>query len=74
MNNDLNKGGHLSSQPMGALFNLVEEDPTTGKENVVNIPVREDNPYKADLDRLASLLQDYRPELGGFWQEHVHLP
>ncbi len=63
MNNDLNKGGHLSSQPMGALFNLVEEDPATGKENVVNIPVREDNPYKADLDRLASLLQDYRPEL-----------
>lgn len=63
MNNDLNKGGHLSSQPMGALFNLVEEDPTTGKENVVNIPVREDNPYKADLDRLAAVLQDYRPEL-----------
>jgi len=63
MNNDLNKGGHLSSQPMGALFNLVEEDPATGKENVVNIPVREDNPYKADLDRLTSLLQDYRPEL-----------
>ncbi|HNS06032.1 MAG TPA: hypothetical protein PKH53_08515, partial [Candidatus Saccharicenans sp.] len=63
MNNDLNKGGHLSSQPMGALFNLVEEDPTTVKENVVNIPVREDNPYKADLDRLGSLLQDYRPEL-----------
>ncbi|HPP24024.1 MAG TPA: hypothetical protein PK973_04520 [Candidatus Saccharicenans sp.] len=63
MNNDLNKGGHLSSQPMGALFNLVEEDPATGKENVVNIPVREDNPYKADLDRLAAVLQDYRPEL-----------
>jgi glycine/serine hydroxymethyltransferase len=63
MNNDLNKGGHLSSQPMGALFNLVEEDPATGKENVVNIPVREDNPYKADLDRLAAILQDYRPEL-----------
>lgn len=63
MNNDLNKGGHLSSQPMGALFNLVEEDPATGKENVINIPVRQDNPYKADLDRLAELLQKYRPEL-----------
>lgn len=63
MNNDLNKGGHLSSQPMGALFNLVEEDPATGKEKVVNIPVRQDNPYKADLDRLASMLKEYRPEL-----------
>lgn len=63
MNNDLNKGGHLSSQPMGALFNLVEEDPATGKENVVNIPVRPDNPYKADLDRLAELLKNCRPEL-----------
>lgn len=63
MNNDLGKGGHLSSQPMGALFNLVEEDPATGKENVVNIPVRQDNPYKADLDRLAELLKQHRPEL-----------
>ena len=63
MNNDLNKGGHLSSQPMGALFNLVEEDPATGKENVVNIPVRQDNPYKADLDQLAARLKEYRPEL-----------
>lgn len=63
MNNDLNKGGHLSSQPMGALFNLVEEDPATGKEKVVNIPVRQDNPYKADLDRLANMLKEYRPEL-----------
>ncbi|MDI6698233.1 MAG: hypothetical protein QME85_04785 [Candidatus Saccharicenans sp.] len=63
MNNDLNKGGHLSSQPMGALFNLVEEDPASGKENVVNIPVRQDNPYRADLDRLAELLKKHRPEL-----------
>jgi glycine/serine hydroxymethyltransferase len=63
MNNDLNKGGHLSSQPMGALFNLVEEDPATGKEKVVNIPVRQDNPYKPDLDRLALRLKEHRPEL-----------
>jgi glycine/serine hydroxymethyltransferase len=32
MNNALTKGGHLSSQPMGALFNFVAEDPETGKE------------------------------------------
>jgi len=63
MNNDLNKGGHLSSQPMGALFNLVEEDLSSGKEKVVNIPVRRDNPYKADLDLLAQMLREHRPEL-----------
>jgi glycine/serine hydroxymethyltransferase len=63
MNNDLTKGGHLSSQPMGALFNLVEEDPKTGKENVLNFPVRDDNPYKTDLKALAGLLEERRPEL-----------
>jgi glycine/serine hydroxymethyltransferase len=63
MNNELNNGGHLSSQPMGALFNCVEEDPRTGKENVINFPVLKDNPYKADLPRLAELLDLHKPEL-----------
>jgi glycine/serine hydroxymethyltransferase len=63
MNNDLTKGGHLSSQPMGALFNFVEEDPLTGKENVLNFPVQADNPYKPDLTTLAALLAERRPEL-----------
>jgi glycine/serine hydroxymethyltransferase len=63
MNNALNKGGHLSSQPMGALFNFVEEDPETGQERVVNFPVLEENPYKPDLDRLSDLLVDHKPEL-----------
>jgi glycine/serine hydroxymethyltransferase len=63
MNNDLTKGGHLSSQPMGALFNFVEEDPKTGKENVLNFPVSRDNPYKADLKKLGELLEGHRPEL-----------
>ncbi len=63
MNNDLNKGGHLSSQPMGALFNFVEEDPATGKENVINFPVCADNLYKTDVNRLKELLMDNRPEL-----------
>ena len=57
LNNDLIYGGHLSSQPMGALFNYVEEDPATGKERVVNLPVLKDNPYKPDLDRLGGLLE-----------------
>jgi glycine/serine hydroxymethyltransferase len=63
MNNDLNKGGHLSSQPMGALFNFVEEDAKTGKEKVVSIPVLPGNPYQADLERLGELLDKERPEL-----------
>jgi glycine/serine hydroxymethyltransferase len=63
LNNELMYGGHLSAQPMGALFNYVEEDPATGKEQVVNFPVRKDNPYKPDLDRLAAVLETHRPEL-----------
>lgn len=63
MNNELTKGGHLSSQPMGALFNYVEEDPQTGKENVVNFPVLEENPYKPDLERLGEIISTSKPEL-----------
>jgi glycine/serine hydroxymethyltransferase len=63
MNNELTKGGHLSSQPMGALFNFVEEDPETGKENVINFPVLNENPYKTDLAQLGEILEKHRPEL-----------
>ncbi len=63
MNNALTAGGHLSSQPMGALFNYVEIDPATGEEKVVNFPVSTDNLYKTDTDRLASLLDEHKPEL-----------
>jgi glycine/serine hydroxymethyltransferase len=63
MNNDLTKGGHLSAQPMGALFNYVEEDAKTGKENVVHLPVLKENPYKPDLPALAELLDRHKPEL-----------
>ncbi|HDZ26879.1 MAG TPA: hypothetical protein ENH65_10270, partial [Candidatus Aminicenantes bacterium] len=63
MNNELTKGGHLSSQPMGSLFNFVEEDPETGKENVVNFPVLSENQYKPDLARLGELLDQHKPEL-----------
>lgn len=63
MNNALTKGGHLSSQPMGALFNYVKENPQTGKENVINFPVLKENPYKLDLQRLAEILNTHKPEL-----------
>lgn len=63
MNNDLGKGGHLSSQPMGALFNYVDPNPATGKENCVNFPVRADNPYRIDVPRLLDLLDANKPDL-----------
>jgi glycine/serine hydroxymethyltransferase len=63
LNNDLIYGGHLSSQPMGALFNFVEEDPETGKERVISFPVLAGNPYKADLEALGGILERHRPEL-----------
>ena len=63
MNNDLTKGGHLSSQPMGALFNFVEADPATGKEAVLNFPVRKDNPYKIDGPAMAALIKERKPDL-----------
>lgn len=63
MNNALTKGGHLSSQPMGALFNYVDEDPQTGKENAINFPVLEENPYKPDLDKLGEIITEEKPEL-----------
>ena len=63
MNNDLTNGGHLSSQPMGALFNYVAENPETGKDNVINFPVNKDNPYKPDKQRLSELLEQHKPDL-----------
>ena len=63
MNNDLTKGGHLSSQPMGALFNYVDIDPATGKESVINFPTRSDNPYKTDAAKMAELIAHRKPDL-----------
>jgi len=63
MNNELNKGGHLSSQPMGALFNYVEIDPATGKEKVINFPVLKDDLYRADISKLEELMITAKPEL-----------
>jgi len=63
VNNDLTKGGHLSAQPMGALFNFVELDRETGKEAVTNFPVQKGNPYRTDVPALLSLLSEKRPNL-----------
>jgi glycine/serine hydroxymethyltransferase len=63
VNNDLTKGGHLSDQPMGALFKYVAEDRKNGKEKVFHFPVMKDNPYKIDTGKLSELIETTKPEL-----------
>jgi aminomethyltransferase len=63
MNNHIIKGGHLSSQPMGALRDYVARDSKTEKAAAVNFPVRKENPYKIDTVASGELLVEHRPEL-----------
>ncbi len=63
MNNHIGKGGHLSSQPMGALKDFVARDPRTERPAVINFPVLADNPYKIDVPGTLDLVDRYRPEL-----------
>lgn len=63
MNNHIIKGGHLSAQPMGALRDFVQRDPTWEKPAVVNFPVLADNPYKIDIEETRKLIAEHRPEL-----------
>jgi glycine/serine hydroxymethyltransferase len=48
---------------MGALFNLVEENPATGKDMVFHFPGQKDNPYKTDKTKLKALIEEAKPEL-----------
>ena len=63
MNNHIGKGGHLSSQPMGALRDYVAKNPITEKYAVINFPVLKEDPYCIDLQETAALLESYDPEL-----------
>jgi len=63
LNNHLTRGGHLSSQPMGALRDYIAKDPHTERYAVVHFPVMADNPYRIDLERTAELLEELDPEL-----------
>jgi glycine/serine hydroxymethyltransferase len=63
MNNKLTLGGHLSAQPMGALFNFVDIDPATGKERVINFPVKREDPYQIDPDEMVALVKKEKPDL-----------
>jgi aminomethyltransferase len=63
MNHHLGRGGHLSSQPMGALRDFLAIDPQTDKPAAINFPVLEENPYQIDLQRTEQYLHQYQPEL-----------
>ena len=63
MNNHIGKGGHLSSQPMGALRDFVMRDTRTECPAVVNFPVCQDNQYKIDVEATLPLIDENRPEL-----------
>ena len=63
MNNHIGKGGHLSSQPMGALRDYVAREPLTERPAIVNFPVQAHNQYKIDLPATLELIEIHRPEL-----------
>jgi len=63
MNHHIIRGGHLSSQPMGALRDYVARDPVTESPAVVNFPVLPDNPYRIDVEACRDLIAEHRPEL-----------
>ena len=63
MNHHIIKGGHLSSQPMGALRDFVMRDSKWEKPAVVNFPVLPENPYQIDIAAARTLLAEHRPEL-----------
>jgi aminomethyltransferase len=63
LNHHLGRGGHLSSQPMGALRDFIGVDPRMDKRAVVNFPVLDENPYQIDLHETERLIAEHRPEL-----------
>jgi aminomethyltransferase len=63
LNNHIIRGGHLSAQPMGALYNFVGFDPQTEKPAVVNFPVLQENLYKIDVEATCRIIDENRPEL-----------
>jgi aminomethyltransferase len=63
LNHHLGRGGHLSSQPMGALRDFIGVDPRMDKRAVVNFPVLDENPYQIDLRETERLIADHPPEL-----------
>ena len=63
MNHHLGRGGHLSAQPMGALKDLVANNPLTERPAAIPFPVLKENPYQIDLSKTKELLEEHKPEL-----------
>lgn len=63
LNHHIIKGGHLSSQPMGALKDFVAVDPVTEKPAVIDFPTLPGNPYKVDLEETKKIIVRYKPNL-----------
>jgi aminomethyltransferase len=61
--NYIGLGGHLSSQPMGALRDFLAKDPVTEKHAVMYFPVCRDNPYRMDVEKAIEMIMQYKPEL-----------
>jgi len=63
MNHHIGRGGHLSSQPMGALRDFLAADPQIDRLAAINFPVLEENPYQIDLSLTEEYLHRHEPEL-----------
>jgi aminomethyltransferase len=63
MNHHLSRGGHLSSQPMGALRDFLSVAPDLDRMAAVNFPVQEENPYQIDLKQTEEYIQRHKPEI-----------
>ncbi|MFZ7112231.1 MAG: glycine cleavage system aminomethyltransferase GcvT [Desulfatiglandales bacterium] len=74
MNNHIGKGGHLSSQPMGALRDYIARDPITDRYAVINFPIQRDNPYRIDVEETAKILHRVNPEIVIFGKSMVLHP
>jgi aminomethyltransferase len=74
MNHHIGRGGHLSSQPMGALRDYISKDPQTDQYSVVNFPVYADNPYRINVEETIKLLDQIGPEIIIFGKSMVLHP
>ncbi len=63
MNHHISKGGHLSSQPMGALRDFVARDSRSERPAVVPFPVMEHNPFKVDVPATLKRIEEVQPRL-----------
>jgi aminomethyltransferase len=74
MNHGIDRGGHLSAQAMGKLYNYVAVDPATRQPRVTGLPLREDYPYAVDTGRLEEAIAAARPDLIIFGRSMVLEP